>query len=138
VGLVVDTSALVDLERGKIDLGGALEDLADQPVAMPAIVLAELLVGVRLAPTRSRAATRRAKVDALRARVPVIELGATTAERWADLFCSLRDAGRLVPANDLAVAATALALGWPVLVGEHDEQHFRQAPGLDVRVLAIR
>jgi predicted nucleic acid-binding protein len=44
--------------------------------------------------------------------------------------------GRLIPANDLAVAATAIELGFGVLVGPHDEAHFRQVPGLRVVVLS--
>lgn len=41
----------------------------------------------------------------------------------------------LIPQNDIAVAATARAIGFGVLVGPSDEVHFRQVPGLDVRVL---
>lgn len=136
MGLLVDTSAFVDLERTEVSLDRALGAFADVPVALPAIVLAELLVGVRLAPTHAVEAARRAKVDALRARVPVVEFAASAAERWADLFAFLRSAGHSVPANDLTVAATAVSLGWGVLVGTRDEAHFRRIPGLDVRVLA--
>ena len=43
--------------------------------------------------------------------------------------------GELIPANDLAVAATARHLGFSVLVGPSDEAHFRRVPDLDVRAL---
>lgn len=105
------------------------------PLAMPAIVLAELLVGVHLAPTRARAAHRQAQVDALRNRAPVVDLGSSMAERWASLVGTLRRSGETIPANDLCVAATALTLGWNVLVGHRDEPHFRRVPGLGVKVL---
>ena len=36
----------------------------------------------------------------------------------------------MIPANDLAVAATALQLEYGVLVGPQDEAHFRRVPGL--------
>jgi predicted nucleic acid-binding protein len=48
----------------------------------------------------------------------------------------LSRAGRLIPSNDLAVAATALDLGFGVLVGPTDEAHFRAVPGL--RVVALK
>lgn len=133
MGLVIDTSALVAIERAS---GGWLEGLPDdEPAAVPAIVYAELLVGARLADQPRRAAARRAKIDALVSLVPILPFGASAAERWADLFASLSRDGRLIPANDLAVAATALELDYGVLVGPRDEGHFRQVPGLRVVVL---
>ena len=68
------------------------------PAALPAIVCAELLVGVHLARGAARAASRRAKI---------------------------------------AVAATALQLGFGVVVGPQDEAHFRSVPGLRVERLAL-
>jgi predicted nucleic acid-binding protein len=47
----------------------------------------------------------------------------------------LSRSGRTVPANDLAVAATALYLDFGVLVGPSDERHFRQVEGLRVEIL---
>jgi predicted nucleic acid-binding protein len=104
---------------------------------LPAIVCAELLAGVHLARSAARAASRRAKIDALLARVPVIDFGLAIAERWAQLFTALSGQGRLIPANDLAVAATALHLGFAVVVGPQDEAHFRSVPGLRVERLNL-
>ncbi|MGH7544679.1 MAG: type II toxin-antitoxin system VapC family toxin [Gemmatimonadota bacterium] len=138
MGLVLDTSALVALERGAggaRDWGEALAVVGDEPVVLPAIVYAELLAGVRLADTRRRAAARRAKIDALVSRVPMLEFGAGAAEWWAQLFAQLSRKGRLVPANDLIVAATARDLEFGVLVGPVDEAHFRRVPRLRVETL---
>lgn len=133
MGLVIDTSALVALERSATPWEGDV--CGSEDAAIPAIVYAELMVGVRLADTRERAAARRAKIDALVATVPVIEFGPAAAERWAELYAGLSRKGRLIPANDLAVAATAVAMGFGVLVGPADEAHFRLVPGLRVVVL---
>lgn len=130
MGLVVDTSALVAIERGE---GSFLE--SDEAVALPAIVLAELLVGVRMADTADRAASRQRKVQSLLDRVAVVPFDHLVAERWADLFSQLRRKGGLIPSNDLCVAATALHLGFGVLVGPGDEAHFRRIPELRVEVL---
>jgi predicted nucleic acid-binding protein len=136
VGVVVDTSAVVDLERAGRPFGDALGELGREPLGLPAIVLAELLVGARLAGTPALASARRAKVEAVRARAPVIDFTARVAERWAELRVDLTRAGTLIPSNDLCVAATALVLGWDVLVGHRDEAHFRRVPGLGVQTLA--
>jgi tRNA(fMet)-specific endonuclease VapC len=135
VGLILDTSALVALERAGASLSDVLEPLAEEEVAVPAIVVAELLAGVRLADDRRRAAQRQAKIDAVLALAPVIDFGAEIAESWADLFAALERRGNRIPANDLAVAATATYLGFAVLVGPEDEEHFRRVEGLDVVVL---
>jgi predicted nucleic acid-binding protein len=135
MGLVVDTSALVALERAGGTLPEGLAALTEEPAAIPAIVVAELLAGVRLAANRRAAARRQAKVDALMALAPVIEFDAEIAARWADHFAALERRGTRIPANDLAVAATATHLGFGVLVGPQDEQHFRRIAGL--RVVAL-
>jgi predicted nucleic acid-binding protein len=137
VGLVIDTSALVAVERASVSWERALSSLGDEPAALPAIVCAELLVGVHLARGAARAASRRAKIHALLARIPVVDFGLSIAERWADLFTALSRRGHLIPANDLAVAATALHLGFGVVVGPHDEAHFRSVPGLRVERLVL-
>lgn len=112
------------------------QTLASETVALPAIVYAELLAGVQLADTPHRAAARRAKVDALTARVPVVEFGMAVASRWAELFATLHRTGSLIPSNDLVVAATALHLGYGVLVGPADEAHFRRVSELRVELLS--
>ena len=136
MGLVVDTSALVSRERVGSEWGGLLAQL-DEPVVLPAIVYAELLVGAQLARSVRRGTARRAKIMALVNRVALVEFGQEIAERWAELFTHLSRRGELIPANDLAVAATALHLGFGVLVGDHDEQHFRRVPRLRVETLGL-
>ena len=132
MGVVIDTSALVALERSGADWP---KSLPDEPAALAAIVYAELLVGVKMADGHRRAASRRAKIDALLMTVPIVDFGPAEAERWADLYSRLSRTGQLIPANDLMVAATALELGYGVLVGPGDETHFRRVPNLRLVVL---
>jgi predicted nucleic acid-binding protein len=135
MGLVVDTSALVDAERGGADVVEAFAALG-VPGVIPAIVFAELLVGVHLAGGRRRSA-RRDKLNALVEVLPVVDFGRDTAERWAEVAASLRRRGQTIASNDLQVAATALVLGFGVLVGRADEAHFRRVRGLRVETLPV-
>ena len=137
MGLVIDTIALVALERAGQDWGAALGQLADERVAVPAIVYAELLVGVQFADTPTRAAHRRARVEALITRCPVVKFDSAVAKRWADLFALLSRGGKMIPANDLVVAATALQLGFGVLIGPKNERHFRRIEGLRYERVSI-
>jgi tRNA(fMet)-specific endonuclease VapC len=132
VGLLIDTSALVAVERGAEEVREALHE---EVLALPAIVLAELLVGVRMADSPERAAERQRKIDALVHRLAVVPFDRFVTDRWAELFVVLREKGSAIPSNDLCVAATALHLDFGVLVGPGDESHFRRVPGLRVEVL---
>lgn len=136
MGLVADTSAVVAIERGGTDLGHTFGELGDEPIVIPAIVYAELLAGVALTRDATRAAERRAKVATVAAVFPVVEFGRVFAERWADIVGALRSSGTPIPSNDAQVAATALGLGFGVLVGPAGEAHFRRVPGLTVHVLS--
>jgi tRNA(fMet)-specific endonuclease VapC len=144
MGVVVDTSALVAVERATpphAERGDtwteALGPLAGETAVLPAAVYAELLVGIELADTPKRAAARRARLEALTAVLPVVDFDADIARQWARLFARLSRKGRLIPANDLAVAATALHLGFSVLVGPQDERHFRRVAGLKVVTVRV-
>lgn len=135
MGLVIDTSAALAVERAGADWPRVIESYQDEAVALPAIVYAELLVGVALADTPKRARQRRRGLDALASAVEIVDFGAGVAERWATVFAELTRSGNLIPSNDMAVAATALHLGYGVLAGPADEQHFRSVSGLRVEVL---
>ncbi len=136
MGVVVDTSALVALERADAGWDLLLEEHRGDVVAIPAIVLAELLVGVELARGR-KAERKRASVEALVQRASLIEFGREIAEGWSQLFAALSRRGQLIPANDITVAATALHLDFDLVVGHEDEAHFRRIPDLRVELLTV-
>jgi tRNA(fMet)-specific endonuclease VapC len=134
VGVVLDTSALIAFERVDASFERVLDAQGGGAVALPSIVLAELLVGVHLIGSREQADRARFRVEQLLARVPLVEFGRDIAERWAELVVDLRRRGELIPSNDVQVAATAIHLGFGVLVGDRDEAHFRRFDGLRVDV----
>ena len=143
MGVVVDTSVLVAAERSReTDSSGnqvtwsrLLGRLENESAVLSAAVYAELLVGVHLAKSVAQAAARRARIDALTERVPIIDFNAAIARQWARIFAELRRGGQPIPANDLAIAATALHLEFSVLVGPSGEGHFRRVAGLVVEQL---
>lgn len=132
MGLILDTSALVAWEKQGDSEAAWQSPLLDTTVTMPAIVWAECLAGVRLADSVKRAATRRARLEAVRQAIGVQPFTAVMAEHYAAIYAELSAAGRLIPANDIAVAATARSLEYGVLIGPDDEKHFRAIPDLEV------
>lgn len=144
MGVVVDTSALVAADRlaardaTTLDAWAPLlTPIGDEAAAVPAIVYAELLAGVELAGDTRRANARRARIEAFTAYASIVDFDAAIAHVWARLFAATHRAGRAIPANDLAVAATALHLDYAVLVGPLDEQHFRAIDGLRVKTFDV-
>ena len=135
MALVLDTSALVELERS-LDRGQPLAAFADEVVVIPAIVWAEALIGARLAQSPQGAARRRAHLEAIRLQTEIEAFTPEIAEHYADIYVELSEVGSPIPQNDIAVAATCRSLGCGVLVGPKDEEHFRRVPGLDVRVIS--
>ena len=106
----------------------------DATSAGPALFRNSLSVGGACG---KRAARRCARIDALADRVPIVEFGRDAAAVWAALFARLLRAGTMIPASDLAVAATALQLEYGACVGPADERHFRTVPGLRVQALSV-
>lgn len=134
MGLILDTSALITLERDpNLWRSGVIHP--EEAIALPAIVWAEALVGVRLADSGRRAARRMARLQAIRNHTKVYPFNDHVAEHYADIFAELHAAGTLIPQNDMQVAATARALDFGVLLGAADEAHFRRVKGLKITVL---
>ena len=133
MGLVIDTSALISLERTRI--GGGSLSFGEETLVLPGIVWAEALIGVYLAATPERAARRRGFLEKIRLLTPLEPFGDEAAERYASLYVGLRRKGIAIPQNDLQVAALALSLGFGVLVGKADESHFRRIESLRVECL---
>ncbi len=134
MALILDTSALVEIER-RLTTADLSALPLDETVILPVVVWAEALMGVRLADLPERAARRRGHLEVIRRHATLQPFTAEIAEDYADIFAELTRAGRMIPQNDLAVAATARFLRCAVLVGPADEAHFRSVPGLDVRVV---
>lgn len=111
--LILDTSLLVDAERGGLDeLESLVED--DDDVAVAAVTAAELMVGVELAPDQ-RGAGREEFVAAVLDAIPIEVYDLDVAAAHAALLAHTRQTGRLRGAHDLIIAATARARGREVL-----------------------
>ena len=132
MGIVIDTSAIIELERARASWDPILERADDELVFLPAIVWGELMAGVHLADSVPRALKRRDRLNELRHAIPILPFTAEIAELWAELFAELQRAGTPIPANDLCVAATAIAHEHTVLVSSKDEAHYRRVPGATV------
>ncbi|MFL5897641.1 MAG: PIN domain-containing protein [Solirubrobacterales bacterium] len=125
--LILDTTVLVDAERG----GHLLEEVIDDgdDVAVAAITVAELRVGIQLAKGRRREKRERFVAAVLDA-VSIEPYDLDVAEAHADLLAHVRRAGTPRGAHDLIIAATARAQERQVV--SSDQRAFAELPGVSI------
>ncbi len=123
--LLLDTTFLIDTERGDLALDDAIDD--DDDVAIAAVTVAELLVGVRLASGRRRDARQR-YVDEILLSLPIIAYDRNVAMEHAELLVAVREQGRPRGAHDLLIAATARATDRTIVTA--DREAFTSLPGV--------
>ena len=133
MGLLIDSSVLIAVERGQLradTIAGAAGP--EEPVAIAAITASELLHGVhRLAGAR-RVRTERMLTRWL-AELPVVPFDVEVARVHAALAAQHRRCGRPVGSHDLMIAATAVHLDYRVAT--RDRRSFARIDGLGVEYL---
>lgn len=94
------------------------ESLPDE-IAVSVITIGELRAGVLAAVDVETRDRRLATLTAALALEPM-PVDAGVAESWARLRLLLRDSGQRMPVNDSWIAATAMALGVPIVTQDDD------------------
>ena len=133
MGVILDTSVLVEAERRQVHFEESLRTWGDEPVAMAAITAAELLHGCHRAVDAGVRARRAAFVEGLLDLVPVLPFGLPEARRHAELWAELTRAGEPIGPYDMLVAATALAHGYALAT--FNGREFSRIQGL--RLVAV-
>ena len=121
---LADTTVFIAAEAGR----PANFDRLPDRLAVSVITVGELRAGVLAANDVATRDRRLATLTSVLALDP-IPIDQSVAETWARLRVSLRDYGLRMPVNDSWIAATAMALGIPVVTQDDDYLH---APGLEV------
>jgi predicted nucleic acid-binding protein len=121
---LADTTVFIARESGRPLNSASLPD----EVAVSVVTIGELRAGVLAAGTAD-IRERRLRTYEAALHLDPIAVDGEVANTWARLRIMLRDAGRRMPVNDSWIAATALALGVPVVTQDED---FPDIPGLDV------
>ena len=130
---LIDSSVLIDVERGRVVLGALLEGRGDRGVAMAAITAAELLHGVHRLRASKRKTRAEAVVETLLSSIPVIPFDLVCARAHARLGAELARRGITVGTHDLMIGATALARGLSIVT--RDQRSFSRIPGLEIEDL---
>jgi tRNA(fMet)-specific endonuclease VapC len=124
---VIDTSFLVELERGE----ASPDVLGPERHAISVISVSELLSGALRSPVERRA-ERRAGVEQILERFDAIPVTKAVARRHAEVWAELSSRGSRIGLHDSWIGATALT--YDLGVATRNPRDFERIPGL--RVLA--
>jgi len=121
---LADTSIFIADEAGRALDEQALPD----ELAVSVITIGELRAGVLAAGDTATRSRRLSTLTAAQSLEPV-PIDEEVAAQWATLRVILRDSSLRMPVNDSWIAATAMALGIPVVTQDGD---FPEVTGLGV------
>ncbi len=134
MGIIFDTSILIEAERGRFGIEKFISGREEEPFGLSVITIAELLHGVHLADSSKRRVKRSAYVEKVIDLFPVYPFDIATARVYAELWAHLRKRGIQIGAHDLIIGSTALALGFSVAT--FNKRHFDRMEGLKLEVLS--
>ena len=128
MGLLIDSSVLIAVERRKLDLPQLLRQYSAEPVAISAVSASELLHGVYRAQDSRRVEQRRSFVESLLSTYTIIPFDLSAARQHAQIWAIMQTSGTVIGVHDLLIAATALAVNYAVVTLNTAE--FSRVPGL--------
>lgn len=130
MAILIDSSVAIAAERERTKVQSIQEKLGDQPVAMSALTVSELLHGVHRADTASRRERRLHFVEAIIGSVSILPFDVDTARVHSRIWADLASRGQTIGPHDLIIAATALAHDLPIAT--LNPEHFQRIEGLEV------
>ncbi|MBO0886274.1 MAG: type II toxin-antitoxin system VapC family toxin [Acidimicrobiales bacterium] len=124
---LADTTVFIARESGRpLDESSLPEELG-----VSIITIGELRVGV-LAASDVRLRDRRLVTLTAAMALDPVPIDDSVAEHWSRLRVLLRDSGQRMPVNDSWIAATAMALGVPVVTQDDDYIELGELPVIRV------
>jgi tRNA(fMet)-specific endonuclease VapC len=133
MGVILDTSVLIEAERGNFDLEEFTKGREKEPFGLSVISVAELLHGVHRADSEKRRLKRSAYVEKTIDLFPIYPFGIHIARIYAQNWANLMKQGIQIGAHDLIIGSTALALGFSV--ASFNKRHFDKIEGLKLELL---
>jgi tRNA(fMet)-specific endonuclease VapC len=129
VAILIDTSVLLDAERG----GSTLERVAYDEHLISVISVSEFIHGIHRAVDGARRTRRQVFVEQVLVELEVLPITIEVARVHASIWAQLEAAGEVIGMHDLWIAATALTHG--LQVATTNAREFERVPGLSVLAL---
>lgn len=130
MGLLIDSSVVIDFERGRLDLPTRLRRREEELFFFSVISASEILHGVHRAADAGVRARRAAFVEAILTQFPLLPVDLPTARAHAEIWAYLESAGMMIGPHDTWLAATCIAHG--LAIATANTREFARVPGLVV------
>ncbi len=135
MGVVLDTSVLIEAERQRFEIDKFTENREDEIFGLSVITVTELLHGVHRADSTKRRLKRSAYVEKVIELFPVYVFEISVARIYSELWSDLSRKGIQISAHDLIIGSTALSLGFSVAT--YNMRHFERIEGLEIEILTL-
>jgi tRNA(fMet)-specific endonuclease VapC len=136
MGVILDTSVLIEAERQKAEIDNFTKDREEEIFGISVITAAELLHGLHRADSTKRRLKRSAFVEKIIELFPIYAFEISTARIYAELWSDLSKKGVQIGAHDLIIGSTALSLGFSVAT--YNMRHFERIEGLRIEILTLQ
>jgi tRNA(fMet)-specific endonuclease VapC len=136
MGVILDTSVLIEAERRKAEIDKLTEDREEEIFGISVITVAELLHGLHRADSTKRRLKRSAYVEKIIELFPIYVFETSIARIYAELWSDLSKKGIQIGAHDLIIGSTALSLGFSVAT--RNMRHFERIEGLKIEILTLQ
>jgi tRNA(fMet)-specific endonuclease VapC len=133
LGIILDTSILIEHERGNLDITKFISGRENEEFAISVISVAELLHGVHRADSDARRIKRSIFVEQVIDTFPIFTFDLETSRLYAKLWADLLSKGIKIGAHDLMIGATAISKGYSVTT--FNKRHFDKIKGLRLELL---
>lgn len=135
MGVILDTSFLIEVERREREINRFVEGKEAEVFGISVITVAELLHGVHRADSKKRHLRRSAYVEKVIELFPIHAFDTAAARIYAALWADLAAKGLHIGAHDLIIGSTALSLGYSVAT--FNARHFGNIEGLKIEIPAL-
>ena len=136
MGVLIDTSVLMDHERGRVKLDEWIRGREEEAFFVSVITASELLHGGHRARDAVTRARRFAFVEGVLGSMPLLPIEIATARMHARLWADLAEDRQVIGAHDLWLAATCLT--HDLRLATANVREFKRVPALVVEDWSCR
>ena len=133
MGVILDTSVLISLEKAESSLDEFIVGREAEPFGISVVTVSELLHGVHRADSEKRRVKRESYVERIIDLFPVYPFDLAAGRIYARIWANILRKHLFAGAHDLIIAATAISLGFSVVT--FNLRDFEKIEGLTVEQL---
>jgi tRNA(fMet)-specific endonuclease VapC len=128
MGCVIDSCIIINAERNQENIASRIANIADENFYISVITASELLYGIHRAKNFTIKNRRKAFVEDVLLKFPILSNDLSVARMHAEIWAELTAQGTLIGSHDLWIAATCLANNYVLLTD--NKKDFAKVPGL--------